>query len=181
MVRVLNGIPQQRQVIPPAQHKIQRLHGAALPDMDAHLLHPGCPFQEIHRSIGSIGGMGDHDSQLGTALLLLLHALVQAVHLFQDPGGLLNEMPPLLRGDHTGRRALKNAQVIFFFQIFQRLAHIGLGRVQLLGSSAHRAPLHDGYQISQFGNVHAFLSLALGNQIWFYCISCRNALSRKSN
>ena len=125
--------------------------------------------------------MGDHDPQLGTALLLLLHALVQAVHLFQDTGGLLNEMPPLLRGDHTGRRALKNTQVIFFFQIFQRLAHIGLSGIQPLCRRTHRSALHDGYQISQFGNVHAFLSLALGNQIWFYCISCRNALSRKSN
>ena len=38
----------------------------------------------------------------GAALLLLLHAPVQPVHLPQHPLGLLNEMPPLLRGDHAG-------------------------------------------------------------------------------
>ena len=46
--------------------------------------------------------MGDHYPQFGAALLLLLHAPVQPVHLPQHPLGLLDKMPPLLRGDHAG-------------------------------------------------------------------------------
>ena len=155
---VLHRIAQQRQVIAPPQHEIQRLHRAALPDVDVHPLQMHRLFQIIHRRIGRIGRMGQHHPQLRAALLLFLDAPAQAVHIFQHPLGLLDEPPPLLGGDHAGGGALKDADVILLFQIFQRLADVGLGRIQLLCRSAHRPPLHDGDQIAQFCNVQALLS-----------------------
>ena len=99
---ILHGVPQQSQMIPLPQDMIQCLHGAALPDVDVEPLNGGRLLQIIHRRIGGIGGVGDHYPQFGAALLLLLHAPVQPVHLPQHPLGLLDEVPPLLRGDHAG-------------------------------------------------------------------------------
>ena len=80
---------------------------------------------------------------------------VQPVHLLQHPLGLLDEVPSLFGGDHAGGRALKHADAVFLFQVLQCLAHVGLGGVHLLCRRAHRAPLHDGHQITKFRNIHA--------------------------
>ena len=87
--------------------------------------------------------MRQHHPQLGTATLLLAGIHVQPVHFLQYPLCLLDEPPPLLGGDHPGGRALKNAQAVFFFQVLERLAHVRLGRIQLLCRRRHRAPFHD--------------------------------------
>ena len=142
-------------MIAPAQHEVQRLHGAALPDVDAELVGPGGFFQEIHRRIGGVGGVGDHHPQLGAALPGVVGIFGQAVYLFQHPRGLLDEPPPLLGGDHAGGRALKDAQAVFPFQILQRLADVGLGGVELLCRSAHRAPFLNGNEITQFCDVQS--------------------------
>ena len=55
---ILHGVPQQSQMIPLPQDMIQRLHGAALPDVDVEPLNGCCPLQIIHRRIGGIGGWG---------------------------------------------------------------------------------------------------------------------------
>ena len=78
----------------------------------------------------------------------------KALKNLEEEYGLLDEPPPLLSGDHAGGRALKDADAVFLFQILQRLAHIGLGRIQLLCRRAHGAPLADGHQITQFRNIH---------------------------
>ena len=101
--------------------------------------------------------MGDHHPQLGAALPGVVGVLGEAVHLFQHPRGLLDEPTSLLSGDHAGGGALEDAQPVFLFQILQRLADVGLRRVQLLCRRRHRPPFHDGYQIPQFRNVHELL------------------------
>jgi len=174
---VLHGVPQQRQMIAPPQHEIQRLHRAALPDVDVHLFQMGRLFQIVHRRVGRIGGMGQHHSQFGAALLLLLHAPAQQIHIFQHPLGLFDEPPPLLGGDHAGGRALKDPDLVLFLQVFQRLADVGLGRIQLLCRGADRAPLHDRNQIPQFCNVQALLSFWHRILSVHYCISPADALS----
>ena len=168
VVVVLGGIPQQRQVIAPAQHEVQRLHGAAFPDVDAELVGPGGFFQEIHRRIGGVGGMGDHHPQLGAALPGVVGIFGQAVYLFQHPRGLLDEPPPLLGGDHAGGRALKDAQAVFPFQILQRFADVGLGGVELLCRSAHRAPFLNGNEITQFCDVQSSSLLVNADSPLFY-------------
>ena len=97
--------------------------------------------------------MGQHHPQLGAAALLV-RLLLQLVHLLQHPLRLRDEPLALLGGDHARGGALENAHPVFLFQILQRLAHIGLCRVQLLCRRRHRPPFHDGYQISQFRNIH---------------------------
>ena len=159
-VVVLHGIPQQCQVVAPAQHAVHGLHGTALPDVDAQLLHGGRLLQEIHRRIGGVGRVGQHHPQLGAALPLLFHAGIQPVHLLQHPGGLLNKMPPLLGGDHPCGRPLKNAEVVLFFQVLPGFAHVGLGGVQLLGRRTYRALFHNGHQVAQFGDVQFSLSFS---------------------
>ena len=138
------------------QHKVQSFNGTTLPDMHPQLLAAGCLLQKIHRRIGGVGGMGQHHPQLGAAALLV-RLLLQLVHLLQHPLRLPDEPFALLGGDHTRGGALKDAQPVFLFQILQRLAHIGLRRVQLLCRRRHRPPFHDGYQIPQFRNIHELL------------------------
>ena len=97
--------------------------------------------------------MGQHHPQLGAAALLM-RLLLQLVHLLQHPLRLRDEPLALLGGDHARGGALENAHPVFLFQILQRLADIGLRRVQLLCRRRHRPPFHDGYQIPQFRNIH---------------------------
>ena len=97
--------------------------------------------------------MGQHHPQLGAAALLM-RLLLQLVHLLQHPLRLRDEPLALLGGDHARGGTLENAHPVFLFQIFQRLADIGLRRVQLLCRCRHRPPFHDGYQIPQFRNIH---------------------------
>ena len=97
--------------------------------------------------------MGQHHPQLGAAALLV-RLLLQLVHLLQHPLRLRDEPLALLGGDHARGGALENAHPVFLFQILQRLADIGLRRVQLLCRRRHRPPFHDGYQIPQFRNIH---------------------------
>ena len=153
VVLVLGGIAQQCYVVALPQHKIQSFNGTALPDMHPQLLAAGCLLQKIHRRIGGVGGMGQHHPQLGAAALLV-RLLLQLVHLLQHPLRLPDEPLALLGGDHARGGALKDAQPVFLFQILQRLADVGLRRVQLLCRRRHRPPFHDGYQIPQFRNIH---------------------------
>ena len=98
--------------------------------------------------------MGQHHPQLGAAALLAAGVQIQPVHLVQHPLGLLDEMPALLGRDHSGGRALKDTDAVFLFQILERLAHIGLGGIQLFCRSGDGAPLADGHQITQFRDIH---------------------------
>ena len=112
--------------------------------------------------------MGDHHPQLGAALPGVVGIFGQAVYLFQHPCGLLDEPPPLLGGDHAGGGALKDADVILLFQIFQRLADVGLGGVELLCRSAHRAPFLNGNEITQFCDVQSSSLLVNADSPLFY-------------
>ena len=141
-------------MIAPPQHMVQCFHGAGFPDMHPQLLAVCHLLQKIHRRVGSVGGVGQHHPQLRTAALPAAGVQIQPVHLVQHPLCLPDKMPSLFGGDHAGGRALKDADAVFLFQILERLAHIGLGRIQLLCRRAHRAPLADGHQITQFRNIH---------------------------
>ena len=97
---------------------------------------------------------GQHHPQLGAAALLAAGVQIQPVHLVQHPLGLLDEMPALLGGDHAGGRALEDADAVFLFQILERLAHVGLGGIQLFCRRRNRAPFANGHQITQFRDIH---------------------------
>ena len=141
-------------MIAPPQHMVQCFHGAGFPDMHPQLLAVCHLLQKIHRRVGSVGGVGQHHPQLRTAALPAAGIQIQPVHLVQHPLCLPDKMPSLFGGDHAGGRALKDADAVFLFQILECLAHIGLGRIQLLCRRAHGAPLADGHQITQFRNIH---------------------------
>ena len=145
-------------MVPPPQHEVQRVHGAALPHVHPQLLALGRLLQKVHCRIGRIGGVGQGHPQFG-ADTLLAGVCIQPIHLLQHPLGLGNELPSLLGGDHAGGAALKNADAILLFQIFQGLAHVGLGGVHLFCRRRHRAPLHNGHQITQFRDIHSRLPI----------------------
>ena len=154
IILILLRVAQQGQMIAPPQYMVQRFHGAGFPDMHPQLLAVCHLLQKIHRRVGSVGGVGQHHPQFRTAALPAAGIQIQPVHLVQHPLCLPDKMPSLFGGDHAGGRALKDADAVFLFQILERLAHIGLGRIQLLCRRAHGAPLADGHQITQFRNIH---------------------------